>query len=426
LIFIVKSALTINMISSLKKLVPQEAINLGKHFPLSVYANLKYGFPSRGMKVIGVTGTDGKTTTSNMIYQVLREAGKKAALVSTINAVIDGKELDTGFHVTTPNQLNLQSYINQAKLKGTEYLVLEVTSHALDQYRVWGVKFDIGVVTNITHEHLDYHKTWENYFQAKFKLVKNSKKLVLNMDDKSYPKIKGLVNKPITTFGMTDKSDLNPKVFPFKLKVPGDFNIQNALAASAVGEIIGIDKKIIKNALENFQGLRGRMDLVPNKRDLKIVIDFAHTPNGLEQALKALKKTYRGKITALIGAEGYRDEGKRSQLGKIAVTLADRVIITSVDPRGLLEKINKQILEGVKQAGGVLGKNVFVEDDREKAIDMAINDLSKKGDIVGIFGKGHETSNNLDGKKELPWSDYEAVEKALRKKDASAKSRTKN
>lgn len=356
-----------------------------------------YSSPTRGLKVIGVTGTDGKTTTVNMIYQILKEAGKKVSMISTINA--------PGFHVTSPDPFMVQKFAKEALDNGDEYLVLEVTSHALDQYRFWGIKFDIGVITNITHEHLDYHKTFENYFNTKLKLIKDTEFAVLNQG------IKGIQGK-IITFGL-NKGDFNQREVNLNLKVPFDFNIENALAALAVAFALGIDKKSAQETLERFGSVKGRMEFIKNNKGIQIVVDFAHTPNGLEQALNALRSQTKGRLISLIGAEGFRDIGKRSMMGEVAQRLSNIVIVTAVDPRGQIEIINRQITQGAKKAGARKGINFFVINDREKAIDLAINKLAKKEDLVGIFGKGHENSMNLDGKKEIPWSDFETVRKVL-------------
>lgn len=370
---------------------------------MAVLANIIYGFPARGLKVIGVTGTDGKTTTVNMIYRVLKATGLKVSMVSTINAVIGEKTYDTGFHVTSPDSFMVQKFAKMAKEAGSEYLILEVTSHALDQYRFWGINFDIAVLTNITHEHLDYHKTFQNYQRTKLNFIQKAQSAVVNQN------IKGLKKKAVT-FGLS-KGDFNNKEIKLNLKVFGDYNIENALAALSVAFVLKINKTVAVRALENFEGISGRMEEVKNNRGIKIYIDFAHTPNGLEQALKALKPK-SGKIFALIGAEGKRDILKRSMLGWSAAKLADIVIATAVDPRGELAIINKQISEGARTGGAKEGVNFFVIDDRKKAIEFAVTN-AKKGDTVVIFGKGHETSMNLNGKKEIPWSDRKAVEEVL-------------
>lgn len=381
----------------IKKIIGQKFTNKFYHLPIAVLANVIYGFPTRGLKVIGVTGTDGKTTTVNMIYRILKAAGKKVSMISTINA--------PGLHVTSPGPFTIQKFAKVAQAQGDEYLVLEVTSHALDQYRFWGIKFDVGVIINITHEHLDYHKTFGNYFQTKLKLVQNVKSAVVNGN------IKGIKRKVIT-FGL-EKGDFNQKEIKLKLKVPGDYNIENALAALSVAFILGINKTVAREALENFEGITGRMEEVKNNKGFRIFIDFAHTPNGLEQALRTLRsQTRSGRLVAMIGAEGKRDVSKRAMLGEVAKKFSDIVIVTAVDPRGELNIINRQISEGAVKAGAKKDVNFFVIPERARAIEFAINN-SKKGDVVGIFGKGHEKSMNLDGKAELPWSDTETVRQVL-------------
>ena len=394
--------------------LPQNVINIFYHLPLAFLANVLYGFPTRKLKVVGVTGTDGKTTTTNMIYQILKSAGKRVSMVSTINAYIGGKSYDTGFHVTSPDHFMVQKFAKKALDNGDEYLVLEVTSHALDQYRFWGVKFDVGVITNITHEHLDYHKTFKKYQDAKLILIRNVKYAVVN--EKLIPNIprsEDVWHGKKITFGL-DKGDFNQKEVKLKLKIPGDYNIENALTAMAVASAFGIDQDTVRRSLENFQNLIGRMEEIKNSRGIKIIIDFAHTPNGLEKSLMALgSQAWPGRLIALIGCEGYRDVGKRAMMGAIAQKLSDIVIVTAVDPRGQMEIINKQVVDGAKKAGAKMGINLFIIEDRYDAINFAINELARHGDVIGIFGKGHEKSMNLDGKKEVPWSDMGAVEKVL-------------
>lgn len=392
----------------LKDLVSQTLINNFWHLPKAVLANIWYGFPSRKLIVIGITGTDGKTTTTNMIYQILRGAGKKVSMVSTINAVIGGKFYDTGFHVTSPNPQAVQKFAKQAIDNNDEYLVLEVTSHALDQYRFWAIKFDIGVITNITHEHLDYHKNFKKYFETKLKLLKNTKFAVVN---NSVREIRDIGGK-LVTFGL-NKGDYNQKEIRLKLKIIGDYNIENALSALAVANALGINKYDAKKTVEGFVNLRGRMEEVKNKLGIKIFVDFAHTPNGLKQALSALRiQTRSGRLIAVFGAASERDLLKRPMMGKISAKLADITIITDEDPRFEdRSKIIKEIAEGAYKMGAKNGISLFKEADRQKAIKLAIS-LAKRGDTVGIFGKGHEKSINYQG-KETPWSDFKAVKKAL-------------
>ncbi len=384
------------------------------HLIVAFGANVWYGWPTRKLTVIGVTGTDGKTTTVNMMYQILKSAGKKVSMVSSINAVVAGKAYDTGFHVSSPDPLIVQKFASSAKQNGDQYLVLEVTSHALDQYRFWGIKFDVGVITNITHDHLDYHGNWENYFLTKAKLIKNVRIAIINADEKHFERLKKLINGEVATFGFSEKADFNPKKVSLKLKMLGSYNVLNGLAACAACINLNVDISAVKSTLASFSNLTGRMEEVKNNRGFKIIIDFASTPNSLKEALKTLKEQTKGKLIAVFGSAGRRDVEKRILMGEIAATLADIAIVTAEDPRGDLELINKQIVSGAEKAGAKLNKNLFVIGRRDKAIDFAINKVAKKGDAIGFFGKSHEKSMNYTGKKEEPWDEFEEVKKALK------------
>lgn len=398
----------------LKNILSQEIINVLYHLPKAILANIYYGFPTKKLKVIGITGTDGKTTTTNMVYQIILASGKKVSMVSTINAVIGGKTFDTGFHVTSPDPFSVQKFAKKAADNGDEILILEATSHAMDQFRFWGIKFDIGVITNVTHEHLDYHKTYENYLYAKLKVIKDATTAIINQNlkQKVQKTLGKQFNGKIITFGFKE-GDFNQRQVQLKLKIPGEYNVEDALAALAVAFTLNINKNIARKALESFKGIKGRMEEVENERGIYVVVDFAHTPNGLEQALKTLKKQTKGKLIAVFGSAGKRDVAKRELMGQIAGRLADISIITAEDPRGELKKINKQIVSGVTKAGGIIEKNLFVVEDRKDAINFAINRIAKAGDTIGIFGKGHEASMNIDGKKEIPWSDINAAKEIL-------------
>lgn len=383
-----------------------------RRFFRSLYWLLRYQYPSRKLKLIGITGTDGKTTVANLVYQILKNAGKKVSIISTIYGKIGDEVFDTGFHVTTPNPSSMQKYFYQAVMDGSEYFIVEATSHGLDQYRLLGCNFEVGVLTNITHEHIDYHITFDNYLSVKGKLFQKSKTAILNSDDPSFKKIKKYAKGKIITYGFSKEADINLQNFAFNTKLPGEYNKYNILAAAACAKTLGITDEVISQAVAGFDNLSGRMEEVKNSRGIGAYVDFAHTPNALQQALATLRGQTKGKLIALIGAEGQRDIEKRPKLGAIASQLADMVVLTAVDPRGHLQKINEQILQGAKSAGAKIDKNFFIVDDRMKAINFAINKLAKKGDVVGIFGKGHEKSINYTGVEE-PWSDVEAARLAL-------------
>ncbi len=395
------------------------------HLFQAIAANSLYGFPAKELTIIGVTGTDGKTTTANLIYHILNKAGYKAAVISTVSAIIDGKEYDTGFHVTTPSSFMVQSYLKKAKEAGVKYVVLEVTSHALDQYRVWGIPFKIGVLTNVTHEHLDYHGTYEEYLGTKLKLLDMASVAVVNRDDESYERISKLKSqnanlqlksKKFVTYGLNSESDINSKAFPFKTKLLGDYNKYNVLAAVAVSQELGVLDSDIKDAVATFTPPKGRAEVVYDE-DFTVMIDFAHTPNSIERVLQALKKELpkNARLIHVFGSAGERDRSKRPEMGKISSEYADVIVLTSEDPRSESpERIMDDIARVCVKDGPyikVRPSKIYKIVDRQEAIEEAIK-MAKKGDVVVITGKGHERSMNF-GKGEEPWSDHEAVRKAL-------------
>lgn len=397
----------------IKALIPQKAINYGKHLPLALFALWRYGFPSRQLKIIGVTGTDGKTTTVSLIYQLMREADFSVAMISTVSAKIDEEEIDTGSHVTSSDPELLQRLLRRIVNRGIKYVVLEVTSHGLDQFRLLGIDYEIGVVTNITHEHLDYHKTFASYLEAKAKLFNHSKLAILNRDDQSYSFLAERVKArggQVISYGIKNQADFMPKTFLFKTSLPGEYNRYNVLAAIATASALGIDQEKVKKAVASFKGVVGRMEEIETDKDFRVIVDFAHTPNALEQVLKTLKdglnKSHR--LIAVFGAAGLRDQTKRPMMGEIAGKLADLVVLTAEDPRTeKVEEICEQIAAGCRR----VGVEPTIISNRQEAIDFAIKS-ARRGDIVVVCGKGHEKSMCF-GKKEYPWSDREAVKKAL-------------
>ena len=381
---------------------------------------LTNNYPSRHLVLIGVTGTDGKTTTCHLIYEILKTARIKVGLISTIGAFAGDTEMDTGLHVTTADARLLQPLLARMVKEGITHVVLEVTSHSLDQNRLIGCNFYVGVVTNITHEHLDYHQTFERYREAKAKLVLSTQYSVLNQDDPSFEYLKSRSKGQVIPYAKTRMEITNPALV-------GEYNKYNVGAAEAVAKALKISRKagsrfagqdsIIRRALQEFMGVPGRMEEIkwpeaclPAGR-FRVIVDFAHTPNALEQVLRELK-TQKSKLQKLIlvfGCAGLRDHTKRPLMGKIAVKYADKVIITAEDPRTEnLDQIYEQIVSKLSTEHLAL---VTREDDRQKAINMAVA-MAKLGDIVVVAGKGHEKSMCF-GKTEIPWSDREAVEKAI-------------
>lgn len=367
----------------------------------------RHGNHALGMKIIGVTGTDGKTTTSSLIYHILTKTGYKAALISTIAAYIGEEKLDTGFHVSTPNNSQLQSYFEMAKKKGITHLVIEVTSHAIDQHRIYGIPFEIGVITNISREHLDYHKSMEKYMLTKAKLLMKSQKAIINRDDSSYSFLKQrLAGHTVVTYGLSD-ADVTPKNHPFKQKHLGLFNTYNSLAALAVCDQLGVDQAKAIKAVEGFELPEGRAEIV-YRDGFTVIVDFAHTPQAIENILSAINtEKGSGRIIHVFGSAGERDKGKRTLMGEASGKYADIIILTAEDPRSeSADYISDIIAEGIPQ-----GKIIYKEPDRYKAIEKAIS-LAKKNDFIVITGKGHEKSMNY-GNGEKPWSEHKAVDDAL-------------
>jgi UDP-N-acetylmuramoyl-L-alanyl-D-glutamate--2,6-diaminopimelate ligase len=404
---------------TVRSLVPDSLVNLLFHFPLAFLAVLFYRYPARHLKVIGVTGTDGKTTTANLIHHLFLRAGKKAALVSTIAAKIGRQEIPTGFHVTSPHPWKLQRLLREIADKGYQLVVLEATSHGLDQHRLFGSNFNVGVMTNVTHEHLDYHQTYQRYLEAKAKLFRGVKIAVLNRDDQSYQflvtKLQRSKGAKIITYGLKHQADFTPQRFKFKTFLPGEYNQYNCLAAIATVSSLGVAAEKIRQGMISFKGLTGRMEAIDEGQDFKVYVDFAHTPNALKNVLATLKEKKKGRLLVVFGSAGERDKEKRPKMGETATQLADIVILTAEDPRTEeVDAIIDQISQGCQKAGGVEGKTFYRRPDRTKAIQFAIKKAAKD-DLIVICGKGHEKTMCF-GRTEYPWSDQEAVRKALKKR----------
>ncbi len=396
------------------------------HLLQAIAANAYYGFPANNLKVIGVTGTDGKTTTTHLIYHILKSAGKKVSMISSVYAEVGNKVYDTGFHVTTPDLFALFKFLKISADSHDEYFVLEVTSHALDQNRVFGIAFAAAVVTNITHEHLDYHKTYENYVEVKTKLLTSAKTTVVNKDDRSFSLLKTILTKnrkKFQTFGF------NSKDADFRIDLDSKatlFNKYNFLAAYSVCRLLGISDQEIKESLVDFKLPQGRLHLVYDK-NFKVMIDFAHTPNALDQLLGSLKKQYlknAGRLIHVFGSAGLRDISKRPIMGEMTAQYSDVVILTEEDYRTEDPlSICKQIAEGVldsdfKEVGSAdlnnQSRKVYaIILDRQQAINTALK-IAGKNDIVVLTGKGHEKSL-ARGKTEFDWNEEKAVKIALKK-----------
>lgn len=407
-----------------------------------------HDFPARELVMIGITGTDGKTTTSNILHQVLQAAGIRAGLLSTIRAVIGTAEEPLALHVTTPEAPVVQHYLRRMVDAGLTHCVLEATSHGLAQHRVGAIDFDMAVVTNITHEHLDYHGSYEAYRAAKARLVENlnrrwgaparsgqtpEKTAVLNLDDDSYQWLAPIPSGRVLTYGLGPDADVSAKDVTyaaasttFSLNLPGqivsveatlvgDFNLYNMLAAAAAAHALGIRAELIKAGLEAVEALSGRMERIDTGQPFLTLVDFAHTPNALERAIAAAQRMVQanGRIITVFGSAGKRDVAKRRLMAEISARDADLTVLTAEDPRTeSLAEILETMAEGCRAQGGIEGDTFWRIPDRGRAIYHALS-LARPQDLVLICGKGHEQSICF-GTTEYPWDDREATLTALR------------
>lgn len=401
-----------------------------------------WGFPSRKLTIVGVTGTDGKTTTSTLIYHILKSLGTKVGLVSTVEAKIGSDSIDTGFHVTSPSPQALNQLLHTMVENGLTHAVLEVTSHALTQNRFTSINFEVAVLTNITHEHIDYHKSFDAYRNAKLTLFIHAAMCVLNADDPSFSYMKdNLVGKKIISYALNAKADLKAsetKVLAdrtsFQVEsdnvsvsttVPmlGNYNVSNCLAALGAVQLLGYPLNQAVGTLRAFPSPSGRFQRVANDKGITIIVDFAHTPNALEKVLKVANEIRgEGKVILVFGCAGERDNAKRPMMGSIAATNADFSIITAEDPRNeVFADIASQIVSTIGSTARRWDQNAqwrksdrwyTIIEERGQAIYTAINTIAKRGDTILICGKGHEKSMCY-GNTEYAWDDVDAVKSAL-------------
>lgn len=416
-----------------------------KHFLRAVYEVTKHGHPAKHLYVIGVTGTDGKTTTSHVLYEILKNSGLKTALITTVGAWMDETFIDTGLHTTTPDAKFLQPLLKKFVESGVKYVVLETTSHGLDQHRVFGCNFSMGILTNVTHEHLDYHKTFNKYREVKTKLFKKVRVAVLNKDDLSFTYFQKKTKGKVVSYALNKPADYRavnietkPKYTSFQItedgvghliKTPlkGHYNVANILAAVSATRSLKIDWETITKSIAGLTPISGRLEYVKTK-PYSVIVDFAHTPNALENLLTSLRehKSKNSKIITVFGCAGLRDLKKRPMMGEVSARLADVSVFTTEDPRTEnLDQIIESIVIGAKvgKAQEVkkeklnkrlrYKKHIFIrEPDRYTAIKLALS-IAKRGDLVVVCGKGHERSMAFaDG--EHKWSDHEAVKRGVK------------
>jgi UDP-N-acetylmuramoyl-L-alanyl-D-glutamate--2,6-diaminopimelate ligase len=431
--------LVMNIRKIVKKMLPTSLFSTIEpfgHLLEAVMWNTLYSFPARGMKVIGITGTNGKTSTAFLVHRMLQEAGYKTGLMSTV-AYGAGDDIRPQIHHMTNVPLpEFMQRLKWMKSQNIDWLVLETTSHALAQHRVWGVPYSVAVLTNLTHEHLDYHKTFERYKAAKMELFKitarNTQGLqtgIVNADDPASPDFAACVPKAMTygngngdLYATDIRSTPNGSEFtavfsgrsiPISVALPGSFNVSNALAAAAVGIQLGLSDEQISKGIAALNGVEGRMTRIDEGQNFTAIVDFAHTPDSFEKLLKDLRPVVKGKLLVLFGSAGRRDETKRAIQGKLAGEYADEVIITEEDDRDIDGMdILEQIADGVEAAGKVRDKDLFLVHDRTEAIGFALG-RAQPDDTVLLLGKGHEkTIERADG--EHAWDEIGTVRNWLR------------
>lgn len=413
---------------------------------LSQLAARFYDYPAKKMRVIGVTGTDGKTTTSNLITGILKKAGKKVGKITTVDAEINGQLYDMGVHVTTPDSLSIQKFLSDMARGGTEYAIIESTSHGLSQHRLSDCEFDIGVLTNITHEHYDFHGNYAEYRNAKailFELVnqtsgKNYEKFaVINADDESFDFMKAKIGTQLLSYGIQNQDadilatdiEMTSELCSYLVTLPGDqtmkveskilgnHNIYNSLAAIGVAYSQSIPCDIIQDYFLNPDSPKGRFEKVDLGQDFQVFVDYAHTENALNSLLSLANQIAQKRVILLFGLSGGpRDKSKRPAMGKIACENSDLAIITAVDwyPSENVDDILAQIEQGFIEAGGKVQETYWKIPNREEAIHFAIS-LAWPGDIVLIAGKGHETSLSINGVENV-WSEVGKTKEALTKR----------
>jgi UDP-N-acetylmuramoyl-L-alanyl-D-glutamate--2,6-diaminopimelate ligase len=442
-----------------KKVVPRNAFKKVEpygHFGEAIALNVKNQFPGRGLKVIGVTGTNGKTTTCFLIHKMLTEAGYKTGLMTTVAYGVGEDIKPQVEHMTTSSVPVLHQRLKQMKAQGAEWLVLEVTSHALAQYRTWGIPLHLAVMTNITHEHLDYHGTFERYLAAKRLLFvqanRNKKGLrigIANADDPNVGTFISAIKNPVT-YGLNggdlraSNVQLTPSGSKYVAKIdtdtydvtchlPGSFNVSNSLAAVAVGRAIGLSKQQIEQGIAALHSVEGRMERIDEGQLFDVIIDYAHTPDSYEKLFKDLKPVVKGKLIVMFGSAGRRDEAKRPVQGRIAGKYADEVVVTEEDDRDMDgQAIMDEIAAGAEKSGKNRDRDLFLVHDRAEAIVFAFK-RARKGDTVLLLGKGHERDilrngpraaelrhlqqddHNPDRVTEHKWDEVATARKALKK-----------
>ncbi len=401
------------------------------HFLEAVGANVRYGFPARGMQVVMITGTNGKTTTASFLASILKEGGRKVGTWTTAYYEVNGQRFANEFNATNIHPMILQEKLAEMKKHGTDTLVLEVTSHALEQSRVWGIPCEVAIITNLTQDHLDYHGTMEKYAAAKARLLqKKPRFIVLNHDDEWFNYFDQFPpGEQSITYGTHVDADVrltgaqmhregsraevevdHQTNLELIVHLPGQFNVYNAMAASAAAYLLHIDTESIEAGVDALQTVPGRQERIDEGQPYEVLVDYAHTPDAMEQLLSSLAQLSSRRLVVVFGATGDRDKGKRPIMGEIVAKYADRIFVT--DEESYTEdpaSIRKMVLSGIEKAGAEAKTEEIA--DRRQAIEKALS-IARRGDTVVITGMGHEKFRIIDGRRE-PWSDGGVVREIL-------------
>ncbi len=409
--------------------IPQLLVPNARH-ALADAADLWYGEPSRTLATVGVTGTNGKTTVTALCAQVLGAAGARPGLLGTVNVQVGDKLADNLSRATTPEALELQELLARMVAAGNESAVIETSSHGLAQGRVRNCRYRAGIVTNLTHEHLEFHGTFEAYRDAKALLVREAPLAVLNRDDPSWEVFRDAARDRIISYGRHADADVRVVAAETRadgsslsvespgwsgalhVPLPGAFNVENALAAFGFAVGWGIDAEVAAAAIGRARGVAGRMQRVDAGQPFTVIVDYAHSPDALEKILRTLRPITPGRLIAVFGSAGERDLLKRPAMGRIAAALADVVVVTDEDPRGEdSDEINGQIADGARDAGARDGTDLWVINDRRSAVAHAVR-VARAGDTILLAGKGHE-HNIFHADGPVWWDEAEVARQEL-------------
>ena len=425
------------LVKGVRSVLPSQAVHLLENVYRKTRIQLvsaRYGWPARGLRVIAVTGTNGKTTTANYINEILKQAGYKTAMFTTAVIEVAGESKINDLNATVASVSRMQQFLNEARRSKVDFVILEVTSHSLHQHKLDGVPIEAAVMTNLTQDHLDYHKTMEKYAAAKGLLfARNPRYIVLNRDDDWFDYFdRYLAEEQKITYGKSEDADVRISDIKLYKKgseatlafdhqeksqlatyLPGEYNVFNMAAAASICYVLGVSMSDIKNGIASLEGIPGRFERATKDEKYEVIVDYAHTPDALEKLLEATRNITKKRIILVFGACGDRDALKRPIMGKIAAKLADEIILTdeesyNEDP----DKIRRDIYAGIEESKAT-NKTTEIADRRE-AIRHALN-IAKKDDTILITGMGHEQFRIINGEK-LPWNDTNIVREIISEK----------